>query len=94
MSRTECSIQMKLNAYLPILANCLVLAAEPLLHEPLHGLPAEDVAGAPAHVPLLFHYRLVLAPEMHRVVWILCAQEIPVQRSESATRPTYDYGSV
>ena len=74
---SPCRCHSRFLKYLAILANCLVLAAEPLLHEPLDCLPAEDVAGAPAHVPLLLHYRLVLAAEMHRVVGVLCAQEIP-----------------
>ena len=61
------------------LPHCLV-APEPLLHKQLDRLPAEDVAGATTVVPFLLHYGLVLEPEMHWVVWIFGAEELPDQR--------------
>ena len=56
-----------------------LVVSEPLLYEQLDRLPAKDVAGAPAVVPLLLHYSLVLEPKMHWVVWIFGAEELPNQ---------------
>ena len=61
-----------------------LVAPEPLLHEQLDRLPAEDVAGAAAVVPLLLHYGFVLEPEMDRVVRIFGAEKLP-DKSELAT---------
>ena len=52
-------------------------ASEPLQHEPPDRLPAEDVAGAAAHVALPSDVHLEVEPEVDRVRGVLGGHEGP-----------------